>query len=235
MYFVGRAKEINKIHRALEQGENIIVQGKYGMGRTSLLRHLAAINQERWQFWFADFSQTPEKVCRQLFAQMFPDAKNDQQLKYKSLRQQITAASLRAEQKIILVMDNIAAVTPARMEFWRYLGDNGQFSFIAIAENSLKRQERMQLRGVLHLTCQISLSYLRLAEVREFFQHYSTQYGWNWSAETIASVSQLTRGYPLFMAERVNQILYNNANDQLNISSLKGLHGIEDITSTTNI
>lgn len=206
MYFVGRAKAINKIHRALEQGNNIIVQVKFGIGRTSLVRHLAAINQDRWHFWFADFSLTPEKLCRQLFNELFPDEKRGHRLKYKSLRQRIVTASKTANEKVILVLDNITTITSARIELLRYLFDQGNFCFIAIADNSLARQERLQLRAILHLTYQIFLNYLRSPEIEQYFQHYSSKYQWNWSEDVITSTSRLTRGYPLFMTESLAEL-----------------------------
>lgn len=206
MYFIGRAKEINLIHRALEQGNNIIVQGKYGIGRSSLVRHIAALNQQRWQFWFGDFSLTPEKLCRQLFNELFPDEKNNHPLKYKSLRQRIVTTSRTATKRVILVLDNITTMTSARMELLRYLFNQGNFYFIAIADNSLARQEKLQLRAVLHLTCQIFLTYLRLPEIEQYYRHYSSKYGWNWSDDMITSISRLTRGYPLFMTERLAEL-----------------------------
>lgn len=209
MYFVGRKKEINQINKALELGNNIIIHGKFGMGRTSLARQIAKMNQERWQFWITDFSQTPEKLCRHLFGELFPDDKNRYPLKYKSLRQRIVTASSKANQKVILVLDNVATITSVRIELLRYFAMNGDFSFIAIADNSLERQERLQLRGVLHLTCQVFLSYLSLPEIEKYYQHYSRKYDWRWSEDTIKSYSRLTRGYPLFMAESIAELKLN--------------------------
>lgn len=47
MSFVGREKETKKIIKALQQGNNIILTGKFGMGRTRLMRHVATITQGR--------------------------------------------------------------------------------------------------------------------------------------------------------------------------------------------
>ena len=45
IYFVGREKEISQIVKALKRGENVILKGKYGIGRTSLSRHVPEIGQ----------------------------------------------------------------------------------------------------------------------------------------------------------------------------------------------
>ncbi|MCU0644076.1 MAG: ATP-binding protein [bacterium] len=206
VYFVGRKKEINKINRTLEAGYNIIVHGKYGMGRTSLVRQISRLNRDRWQFWFADASQTPEKICRQLFKELFPDEKHRYPLKYKSLRQRISAASQSAKLPVVLVLDNIATITSARIELLRHLAANGNFAFIAIVDDSLDQQEELQLRGALQLTCQVFLSYLSLAEIGKYYQHYSSKFRWNWSDETLKSYSRLTRGYPLFMTESIVEL-----------------------------
>jgi len=50
MYFVGREKEIEQMKEALERGKNVIVSGKYGMGRTSLIKHAADAMKDRWRF-----------------------------------------------------------------------------------------------------------------------------------------------------------------------------------------
>jgi energy-coupling factor transporter ATP-binding protein EcfA2 len=207
MYFVGRKKEINQINKALEAGTNIIIHGKYGMGRTSLVKQIARLNHQRWQFWFVDGSQTPEKICRQLFKELFPDEQHRYPLKYKSLRQRIAAATLSANPPVVLGLDNIATITSARLDWLRYFASHGKFNFMVIVDDSLKQDEELKLRGALHLTCQVFLSHLSLSETEQFFQHYSRQYDWGWSAEMIKSQSCLSRGYPLFMAERLADIL----------------------------
>jgi MoxR-like ATPase len=46
MIFVGRKKEITAILKSLEKGENVILTGHYGMGRTSLIRHISQLAQD---------------------------------------------------------------------------------------------------------------------------------------------------------------------------------------------
>lgn len=49
MTFLGRKKEIEQIKEALEGGKNLIVSGKYGMGRTSLIKQVAeGMQNELW-------------------------------------------------------------------------------------------------------------------------------------------------------------------------------------------
>jgi hypothetical protein len=57
MNFVGRKHEIAVILKSLRQNRNVILSGKYGVGRSSLVKHIARLNPETWQFLFADFSK----------------------------------------------------------------------------------------------------------------------------------------------------------------------------------
>jgi hypothetical protein len=71
MHFVGRQEEIARISRELDLGNNLIIAGKHGIGRTALLIHLAEREKTRRCYAFADFSQSSAEVCRELLAQVF--------------------------------------------------------------------------------------------------------------------------------------------------------------------
>ena len=66
MLFVGRKKEQKKIIELLNDGMNIILTGKYGIGRTSLMKEIAKAFAEDRKFIFVDFSQTPGKMSETL-------------------------------------------------------------------------------------------------------------------------------------------------------------------------
>ena len=72
--FVGRRKEITRIEKALFRGETIIVSGKYGIGRTALVRHIAAGNTQYWRFVFVDGSRSASDICRSVFVELFSGA-----------------------------------------------------------------------------------------------------------------------------------------------------------------
>jgi MoxR-like ATPase len=60
--FVGREKETKLIIKELVRGHNIVIEGKFGIGRTSLVRHVSSVISDQWRFIFVDFSQTPGKM-----------------------------------------------------------------------------------------------------------------------------------------------------------------------------
>ena len=85
--FVGREKETAAILKALDRGENIIVSGKFGIGRTSLIRHAASISQCRLHFVFADFALSANKACERLIDELLPSmASKEHPEKYKAAR-----------------------------------------------------------------------------------------------------------------------------------------------------
>jgi len=43
MLFYGREKEISWLIRELSRGRHIIITGKYGIGKTNLVRHLVKL------------------------------------------------------------------------------------------------------------------------------------------------------------------------------------------------
>jgi MoxR-like ATPase len=70
-YFVGREEEQKEILKTLDEGWNVILTGKFGIGRTTLVKHIASLNEIQWRFVFIDFLKTPSNICRNFF-KLFP-------------------------------------------------------------------------------------------------------------------------------------------------------------------
>jgi DNA replication protein DnaC len=64
MSFIGRKEEKKKIIESLNQGGNIILGGKFGVGRTTLAVEIANRLADVKKFVFVDFGQTPGKMSR---------------------------------------------------------------------------------------------------------------------------------------------------------------------------
>ena len=69
--FIGRRREIAALEKCLELGEDIIISGKYGVGRTRLVQYLAETAKDERLFLFADFSHTAGETCQRLFEELF--------------------------------------------------------------------------------------------------------------------------------------------------------------------
>jgi AAA+ ATPase superfamily predicted ATPase len=72
MSFFGRKREIAAINSGLIKERNIILTGKFGIGKTTLVKEFARMNRERWLFLFSDFSETPSKICHDLLKALKP-------------------------------------------------------------------------------------------------------------------------------------------------------------------
>jgi hypothetical protein len=198
--FVGREKETSEIIKALKRGDNVILEGKYGIGRTSLSRHVAEIGRDRWNFIYLDFSQTPAKVCGHL-ANSLVRENNGKRMGYRQNRFRITNLDFRGQKPPVLVLDDIGKLTPPKLEFIRYLAMAKRFRFVAVVENFLKADKLSLLRGWLHPALLLNIGYLGEQPAREFFRHYSHKHHLRWTEEEISSLVEISGGYPLGMKE----------------------------------
>jgi len=202
MYFVGREKEVEQIRESLEDGKNVILSGKYGMGRTSLIKHIGERMKDEWRFVFTDFSKTPGAICNHLLSKLFPQHDLDPEyVKYKSSRFRIVALKLKDKRKHVLVFDNLAKLTSPKSDLLRYLTWEKRFQFIAIVESFLPRNDLFLLRVRLDPAVVINLERLCTGSGIRFFRSLSEEYGLHWTEGRIKSLSEVTGGYPLRMKE----------------------------------
>lgn len=204
MTFVGRKKEIEQIKEALEGGKNVIVSGKYGMGRTSLIKQVAERMQNEWRFLFIDFSETPGRICKHLVTVLLPSRsyhKEKEFSKYRSDRFRILNLDLKDRRKHVLVLDNMAKLTPQKIDFIRYLTLGRRFRFVTIVESFLSKNDLLRLRVLLYPAELMNLSRLGKRDVYEFYKNLALQRGFQWSEGDINHLVSITGGYPLRMRE----------------------------------
>lgn len=202
IYFVGREKETRQIIKALKRGENVILMGKYGIGRTSLSRHVAEINRDQWNFIFLDFSQTPAKVCCHLANSLLRE-NNAKTLGYRQNRFRIANLDFDGQRQPVLVLDDIGKLSPQKVELIPYLAMGRTFRFVAVVENFLKPDRLSLLRGWLHPALLLNIAYLGGEPTREFFRHFSEKCHFCWTEEEINNIAEMSGGYPLGMKEVV--------------------------------
>jgi len=201
MYFVGREKEIMQIERALRKGNNIIVKGKFGIGRTSLIKHFAH-TQDQWQFAFVDFTRPPGIMCNHIITELFSyEKRRHQYVKYKAARFQIMTRELGDRKKLVLVLDNIARITAPKLDLLRYLTWEKRFLFIGIVENFLPHIDLFQLRSLLNPSIMIALEHLTIKDGIEFFNRFSKKNQLNLAESQISGLAASAGGYPLRMKE----------------------------------
>ena len=206
MIFVGREKEIRTITEALVRGENVVVTGKFGIGRTALIRHIAQTSQSRWRFVFVDFSRTANQACQHVMKELFPHLKHES-LRYKPARFKLIKEDVRDKRQPILVLDNIGKLPAPKFGFIRYLSFSKRFRFISIVEHFVPEDDVLHLRAELFPAALIVLQRLRKADALNFFRRCSDQHRFHWDEGRLKNLAGETHGYPLLMREAVEREL----------------------------
>lgn len=206
MLFVGRENEIKQICRDLKLGHNIILTGKYGIGRTALAKHIAALLAGKWRFIFVDFSLTPGKMSELLMKELGIAKRNKQTGKkfgYKSMRYRVANICLPRKEKAVIVFDNIARLTSPKKDFFRYLILEQRFQFIAITEHFLPENDLFLMKAQLLPAATVCLHNLKAKDTLCFVRLYSSNHHLNWPDTHIQSLASLAGGYPLGMVEMI--------------------------------
>ena len=202
MHFVGRENEIGQIKEALTEGNNVIVLGKYGIGRTSLIRRIAETTKDRWRFIFVDFSRIPGDVCNHLLAELFPMQEFEREhTKYRSSRFRIATLALADSRKHILVLDNVSKLSAQKQDLLRYLTWEKRFQFVSIVESFLSSNDLFLLRVRMNPSILITLYYLSTSDVVHFYLQLSKEHRLGWTEGRIKNLAEVTGGYPLRMRE----------------------------------
>lgn len=201
MLFVGREKKKKEILCSLRKGINVFVRGSFGMGRTTLIKHLAN-TQNDLRFIFVDFSKPPLYMCNTLLRELFPNRKFSRNyIKYKSGRFQLMTHDLEDKRKHVIVLDNITRLTAPKLNMVRHLNWENRFFFIGIIESFLPKEEFFRLRSWLDPSVTVILQRLNKRNGIEFFQRLSASRRFNWDERQIESLAATAGGYPLRMIE----------------------------------
>lgn len=206
MLFVGRSKEMQQITGALGRRNNVIIVGKFGIGRTRLVRHIAEHNVRRWRFIFVDFSRTPGQLCSDILQELLTEKQyrhTYRSQRYKEKRNKIVTFKRNDAREVVFVLDNIARITPQKVTFIRHLSWEGRFLFIAIVERFLGDDDLFLLRSVLMPEHVINLGRISRKASIQFFQLASERNGFQWGADRIRMMAETTGGYPLSMKEKI--------------------------------
>jgi Cdc6-like AAA superfamily ATPase len=204
MYFLGREKEISEIINALKQRSHIIITGKYGIGKTLLVKHLSGLTKQSWRFVFTDFSKTPSNVCNEILWKVSPKRQpkhRQKYIKYKTARSRIADLTLKDNRQPVIVLDNISELSHQKLAFIQYVTFYKKLLLIAITEGFLPKSDLFQLRASLMPSHLIKLGNLGTKNAVEFFRHASQKNNLNWSEKHIRMLAEVTGGYPLGMKE----------------------------------
>lgn len=181
--FCGRRKELNEIKANLIKGNNVILSGSFGMGKTRL-----ALESVR------DFSPAVQRLTLK-----DPPVT----LKRKLFRHEKLHPSKVSRRYIVL--DDIYGMSCQKAQFLRFLSDRG-YVFIAIEENgmSVKEHERLRYSSVPHI--QLYLSYLSKSDTYEFLATVNERLALGKEKEQLESFAQILKGHPLSLIEMIEEL-----------------------------
>ncbi len=197
--FVGRERELARVRRELTEGHNLVLTGRFGIGRTAFLRHLAREEDAGWHFVFIDGSQTPARMCEQLFLKLFP--KQQRALRRAAnpgsfMRRTVEGRGFIDRRPHVLVLDDIAKLTHPRFEFIRWLRGLDRFRIVGVTERFLPQGDLWRLRSILVPAPLVTLERLSHSACREFFETWSVRHGLGWDKGIVAGLVRASNGYP---------------------------------------
>jgi len=204
--FFGRQIETKQLIASLSSGRNVILSGKYGMGRTSLVRHVARVMRGKWKFLFTDFSKTPDQVCRELESQLKREIiykKKAEPVRYKSRRRRLAAAS-KEPIPHVLVLDNIAKLTAQKLALIRYWVMEGSFLFVAVTETLIDEGEFLALRLALLPADVMQIRRMQMKDSMEMIRACAERFKLSWTDQQLRAAALVTRGYPLGIVDLIS-------------------------------
>jgi type II secretory pathway predicted ATPase ExeA len=213
--FVGREREIEAIAAALADGLHVVVAGRYGMGRTALLRRVAARLMPGSRCAFASFELTPAGICGQLLADLAgqaglggpPRRRPERRRSHLAVRAALLRAPLADPRPHVLVLDDLGRLSPPKLDLVRRFSACGRFRLAAIVEPFLAAPQRLRLDAWLEPACRVTLGPLEPAAARLFFARLAAAHRLPWSAAAIDGLARASCGHPRRMRELANREL----------------------------
>jgi len=208
MNFVGRKRELAAVIKSLKQNHNAVLAGRYGVGRSCLVKHIARLHSATWQFLFADFSKTVARSCNEMISQLASGGSKANQHNYTRL---MYAKDILIERKSVtdlprvLVLDNIGKLSRPKLAFLRDMRLDSDLLFIAVTESFLPEADLFRLRATLYPSDMLELHNLKRKETVDFFRNFSQRKRLGWSESFIQMLAASTEGYALLMQERAQR------------------------------
>lgn len=207
MFFIGRNQERKNIVAALKEGVNVILKGKYGIGRTALVNQIIAMTQDQWRFIVLDFSLSPAQAEASALSSQASFRQPKRKFGTDKPGQRLIHHWNLEGKAGVIVLDNVAGLSSPKKAFIRRLNRLNRFHFIAIVEEFLPEKDLGLLRRELIPSQVITLRYLSVDNGEKMLRYFSEKYRFHWSENQIQMWASATHGYPLGLKEIVRREL----------------------------
>lgn len=202
--FVGRDREIARLSAAIEAGENVILSGKLGIGKTTLLEEFRA--RCGGSVAIADLGSGPASACRGLAGELLGrKGRSSKAGGYLANRAALAGFAPRGR-GLVVALDNAdlgtrgrGTVSLARLDLVRHLAGNRAMRLIVVCEMEGKGRNFNRLRAWLHPVRELPLERLPLASAREYFDLVRESLGLAWPTDRLEVLARASQGYPLAM------------------------------------
>ena len=209
--FVGRERETAQVRGELEAGRSVVLTGISGIGRTALAHHVADAMAAETSFVFVDINEGPGEVWRKLFAAIFPEARScrgGQEASTKWMRFRVSSARPDGPRRHVVMLDNLARLSPQRLDVLRRL--RARYSVLAIAEDFLPEAAKIGVCTALWARPPLRLGHLSRAATVDYFDECSRRWELGWGRGEIVGLATATGGFPLGMRQAVAAELRRN-------------------------
>jgi hypothetical protein len=200
--FVGRRREAARIRAALETDQNVVLTGPYGIGRTALARHAARTMAKHFRFVFLDGDRSPARLCRDLVEGLFgPGRRPGERLSYRAARRQIATRIPTDARRHVVVLDDIATISHAKLELLRFLVGPGRLRFLVVVEAFLPAADMVRLRSVLLAETLVRLGPLALRDVERYLEERARALRLPLTPAQVHGLAQAAHGFPAGMRD----------------------------------
>lgn len=205
MHFIGREPEIARIEKALDGDRNVVLLGKYGIGRTALVREIARRNVT-WRFVFADFGEGSSTISASILSQLSGRSRHALH-ETASARQLARAVAAyvppKRVRRVVIVLDNVVKVTRPKLVLLRLLRESQRLAFTAIVEHFATNDDMIRMRVALDPAVVVPLDALDAEASVRFFATAAAEFHLPWSERDVAALARTMHGYPLEMVRVV--------------------------------
>jgi replication-associated recombination protein RarA len=181
--FCGRKKELAQIQTAISRGQNVLISGSYGIGKTRLALEFArGISKHILRL---DFKEPPGTLRKIL-------------LHHERIHKNLP--SLR-----LVILDNIFRLSHQKADFIRFVVGRG-YVLIAVEEKGIPEKDHFRLRcsSVPHV--QIPLKYLTEKDTRSLLEALNERLEYRKHGEHLNFLAKLFKGHPLSLIQTLRGV-----------------------------